>query len=126
MREAADLLGEVVGLDCLVAVEDGAIIGVIVFEPCDERGFGVVRSMGVALDKQNNGIGTDLKRQVLDNCTRAGAAKVFSEVHRMNGKMQRVNAKLGIEWTVDPDNGKFYLYSALLVPEEDEEPDETD
>lgn len=52
--------------------------------------------------KQDFGIGTDLKQQVLDNCTAAGATKLLSEVHRNNLKMRRVNEKLGIPSTQDP------------------------
>jgi hypothetical protein len=119
-------LGERDGLDCLLAIEDGTIIGVIVYEPCDQRGFGVVRSVGVAIEKQNHGIGTDLKAQVLDNCSLAGATAVLSEVHRENVKMQSVNKKLSISRTTDPENGKYYLYSARLVPDDDDDEGEAD
>lgn len=120
LREGVDALGVLDGLDCLVAVEGAAIIGVVVFEPCDERGFGVIRSIGVAMSKQNFGIATDLKRQVLDNCSAAGASKVLSEVHRNNVKMQRVNEKLGIPSIPNPIDGKFRFYSALLIAEDDD------
>jgi len=71
--------------------------------------------------KQDFGIGTDLKQQVLDNCTAAGATKLLSEVHRNNLKMRRVNEKLGIPSTQDPDNGRYYFYSARLIESPDDE-----
>ncbi|HEX6394022.1 MAG TPA: GNAT family N-acetyltransferase [Acidimicrobiales bacterium] len=123
IRDAADLLGYEPQLDCLVAVEDGVVIGVVIFNPRDYRGFGYVISMGVAVAKQNRGIGKDLKRQVMDNCTQAGATKVLSEVHRNNLKMQRVNDRLGIPSTRNPADGKFIYYSAVLIPEDDLEED---
>ena len=49
IQEAADLF-DLDRLDCLVAIEDGTIIGVIIYEPCDTRGFGVIRSIGVAIE----------------------------------------------------------------------------
>jgi len=121
LHEAVDDLGADETLDCLVAVEDGSIIGVVVYTYRDDQGFGVIYSIGVAVPKQNNGIATDLKRQVLDNCSAAGATRVRSSVHRKNGKMQSVNKTLGIPATTDPEDGKYLLYSAELLAESDED-----
>ena len=123
LRECAGDLGKA-DVDCLVAVEHGTIIGAVIYIPRDGRGFGYIKSIGVARAKQSHGIGEDLKRQVLDNCSRAGVKRVASEVHRNNGKMRRVNEKLGITAILDPEDGKFYFYAAELVPLEEEDEDD--
>lgn len=120
IRDAGDLLGVSAGLDCLVATEDNWIIGAVVFEPCDRHGFGVINSIGVAIPKQDNGVARDLKKQAMNNCSFAGATKVFSRVHRNNLPMQRVNDHLGIEPIQDPDDGKYFLYTALIVVEDED------
>lgn len=89
----------------------------VVFSPCTSDSVGLIHSIGVIPTEQNRGIGTDLKKHALDVCTKAGASSVTSQVHRNNGKMRRVNEKLGIAFTLDPDNGKFYLYAAPIVPD---------
>lgn len=121
IREAAGELGVDPNLDCLIAEDDDRIVGVVVFNPCDRRGFGVIVSIGVVQDMQRNGIATDLKGQAMNNCSAAGATKTISSVHRRNYKMQGVNDKLGIQSIEDPADGKYMLYTAELVPEEDDE-----
>lgn len=114
IHDAADLLGAQDGLDCLLAVEEARIVGVVVFTPLGPDGHGWIHSIGVVYERQSNGIGTDLKRNALDVCTREGAASVVSHVDRNNMKMQKVNQKLGISFEVDPQDGKFFLYAAPL------------
>lgn len=123
IREAPDHFDKRDGPDCLLAIQDAAIVGAIVYDLCDDDGFGHVHSLGVALDRRRIGIGIDLKQQVLDNCTAAGATAVWSEVDRNNVKMQGLNEKLGISYTPNPLDGKFFYYTARLVAtlEEDEE-----
>jgi hypothetical protein len=76
--------------------------------------------MGVLRTRQDEGIGMDLKERALDVCTGAGATIVRSSVHRMNSRMRRVNAKLGIAKTIDPTDGKHFLYAARIVPAPDD------
>ena len=45
---------------------------------------------------------------------------MYSEVDRFNLKMQRVNEKLGIPGIQDPENGRYLLYTATLVPDDDD------
>jgi GNAT superfamily N-acetyltransferase len=116
MLVGADLPSSSVALDCLIVETDEGILGVAVYVPMDQYGFGYVSSIAVRRGWHDKGIGERLKRQVMDECTNAGCTKVRSEVHRQNLRMQRVNHKVGIAPAPGVGDGKYLAYGVELVP----------
>lgn len=119
IRDAAKHLaggGDQVHID--LAVEDsGRIVGAIVYGYDDGRA--VIQSLGVVIDRRREGIGTRLKQGVLAHfVTEKGpGVVVFSEVHKNNSPMRKLNQKVGVTEELDPDDRSRFLCAIKVIPD---------
>jgi hypothetical protein len=119
IRDAAKHLaegGDQVRVD--LAVENsGRIVGAIVYGYDD--GHAVIQSLGVVRDRRLEGIGTRLKEGVLAHfVTESGPGiVVFSEVHKNNFPMRKLNKKLHVTEELDPDDRSRFLCAIKLTPD---------
>jgi RimJ/RimL family protein N-acetyltransferase len=96
--------------------ETGRILGAIAFGLDGEEL--VSQTLGVVLDRRQEGIGTALKRAALAAMIADGhEARVYSHVHKRNVAMNGLNAKLGSEFIKDPDDGDLLIHGVLAVPD---------
>jgi len=116
IRKAPLILDEE-GLQVLVAEDASQIVGVVVFEITDKPSC-YVWSIGVKIERQNQGIGKSLKRAVMVVAAdRYPGLGVESEVHRLNEYMLRINSGLSAETEVSRDSNDYLvtLVKAIVV-----------
>jgi RimJ/RimL family protein N-acetyltransferase len=96
--------------------ETGRILGVIAFGRDGEDL--VSQTLGVVLDRRREGIGWALKRAALAEMIAAGHPEpVYSQVHKKNIAMNKLNAKLGSDFERDPEDGDLLIHGVLAVPD---------
>ena len=103
----------------LVADDDSTVVGAVVFGP--EPGFDdrdIIYSLGVLIERQQQGIGTRLKQTVMsENAASDPPRLVVSQVHRNNYRMICLNNKLGVGADRDPSDGEYLLTAVRVEPE---------
>lgn len=107
------------GIEILVAEDETRIVGVAVFEVSDKPSC-YVWSIGVTIERQNEGIGKSLKQAVMVVAAdRHPGLGVESEVHRLNEYMLRINRRLLAETEVSRGSNDYLLtfVKAIVVPE---------
>jgi len=96
-------------VEILVAVDDSKVLGVAVFEISDTPSC-YVHSIGVDIDRQNEGIGKSLKRAVMVVAVdRRSGLGVESEVHTHNTYMLRINSGLNAETEESPSDREYLV-----------------
>jgi GNAT superfamily N-acetyltransferase len=111
-----DIAAGEVEADIYVADDGGKVVGAIVIgpDPTDPE-IDTVFSLGVLLERQNQGIGTELKYAAMVAIVENGRSLVGSEVHRRNAPMIAVNAKLGVTSWKNPEDGDYLLTLGLVA-----------
>ena len=102
----------------VVAVDDGRIVGAIVFgiDPQHQMTRSIF-TIGVVRDRRREHIGISLKRAALAELVATGyVGPVYSQVHRYNTPMRELNDQLLAETTKDPDAGKYLLTVVRPAP----------
>ena len=107
------------GAEILVAQDSSQIVGVAIFSISDGPSC-YVWSIGVTMERQNQGIGKSLKRAVMVVAAdRHPGLGVESEVHRLNIYMLQINSRLLAETEPSTDSNDYLwtFVKAKVVPE---------
>lgn len=99
--------------------KDDGVVGVVVFGIEPHRPL-MIYSLGVVIPRHRQGIGTRLKQAIMAAAATANnppITVVVSKVHRNNYRMTRLNDKLGVGSTKDPDDGEFLMTAIRVEPE---------
>lgn len=109
---------DVGALRALVAEnDDGSLVGIIVWGPVEddpEQWF--VHVLAVDRKHWRQGYGTALKLEVMSRVPLDGGEYVVSKVHRRNFRMLRLNKKLSVLDTKDPEDGDYRLSGIYVKP----------
>ncbi|HXN63047.1 MAG TPA: GNAT family N-acetyltransferase [Acidimicrobiales bacterium] len=101
----------------VLARDNGVLVGAIIFglEHPDDPAIQIF-TLGVAVTRHREGIGTMLKKiaMALAVSDEAFPNAVASTVHRANYRMNGLNDNLGIGRNQDPLDGEFYITGATV------------
>ena len=101
----------------VIARYHGELVGAVVFglENPDDPAV-TIFTLGVALSRQRQGIGTALKKIAMATAVAMPSwpNAVASNVHRTNYKMNGLNDNLGIARDPDPKDGEFFITGATV------------
>lgn len=107
------------GIEVIVADhDDHGIVGVVAFEYVieddDDEAHIKIVALAVVHAHRRQGIATALKLSVIDVAAARGINLVWSDVHRQNKPMLKLNVKLNVEVEPDPDEVEYMMCVARV------------